>query len=49
MKLTNKRYEAPQAELIEIESQSVLCASGPSTTTGAGGTTNMTMNNALVW
>ena len=28
MKQTNKRYEAPQAEIIEIESQGVLCMSG---------------------
>ena len=28
MKNTNKRYEAPQAEVVAIESQSVLCASG---------------------
>ena len=28
MRKTNKRYEAPLAEIIEIESQGVLCASG---------------------
>jgi len=28
MKINKQRYEAPQAEIIEIESQGVLCASG---------------------
>ena len=27
MKTTNKRYEAPQAEIIEIEPQGILCTS----------------------
>ena len=35
MKNTNNRYEAPQAEVIAIESQGVLCASGGSAS-GAG-------------
>ena len=35
MKQTNpKTYEAPKAEVIEIESQGVLCASGESTPSG---------------
>lgn len=38
MKQTNKRYEAPQAEVIEIECQGVLCMSGgPSTSTNPTG------------
>ena len=42
-KTKKHRYEAPQAEVIEIESQGILCASGgAATNTGAGGgTTNM--------
>ena len=28
MKVSTQRYEAPQTEIIEIESQGVLCASG---------------------
>ena len=28
MKVPTQRYEAPQTEIIEIESQGVLCASG---------------------
>ena len=46
-----QRYEAPKAEIIAIEHQSVLCGSGGAATgtTGGGGTTNMTMNNAFVW
>ena len=37
---TRRTYEAPQAEVIEIESQGVLCASGtpsPSTSTNPVG------------
>ena len=50
-KNTNKRYEAPKAEVIAIESQGVLCASGGSqmSTTGGGGTTNMTINDGFGW
>lgn len=46
-----KRYEAPRAEVIEIESQGILCASGgAATNTGAGGgTTNMTINDGFGW
>lgn len=46
MKNKNKRYEAPHAEVIEIESQGVLCVSGDSqTSTGGGGTQGMGMTN----
>ncbi|MBQ5496736.1 MAG: hypothetical protein IIT76_16285, partial [Prevotella sp.] len=46
MKKTEKRYDAPQVEVIEIETQSVLCASGGGgTVTNKGaGTTNMGMS-----
>jgi len=37
MKNTNKRYEAPQAEVIVIEMQGVLCASGGTPSTGLKG------------
>ena len=37
MKNTNKRYEAPQAEVIVIEMQGVLCASGGTPTPGLKG------------
>ena len=43
MKTLNQHYEAPRAEVIDIEIQGVLCASGDSTSTGAG-TTNMGMS-----
>ena len=44
MKTTTKRYEAPQAEVIEIGCQNVLCASAPAASTNAGGgTESMTM------
>ena len=43
MKTTVKRYEAPQAEIIEIESQGMLCASGGVSTNAGGGTESMTM------
>lgn len=36
MKTTNKRYEAPKAEIMEIETLSVLCASPG----GGGGDTS---------
>jgi len=45
MKVTNKRYEAPQAEIIAIEHQGVLCASGGAAYSTGGGTTNMGINN----
>ncbi len=46
MKKTEKRYEAPQVEVIEIETQSVLCASGGGNieTNKGAGTTNMGMS-----
>ena len=37
MKNTNKTYEAPQAELIAIEMQGVLCASSGTSTPGLKG------------
>ena len=44
MKKTTKRYEAPQAEIIEIEPQGMLCASGGAVVTNmGGGTESMTM------
>ena len=43
MKKTTKRYEAPQAEIIEIEPQGILCASGGVATNAGGGTETMTM------
>ena len=52
MKTTKlKVYEAPKAEVIAIESQSVLCASGggASFSTGGGTTTNMGINNGFGW
>ena len=47
MKATNKRYEAPQAEIIEIEPQGILCTSpgGADTSIGGGGTQGMGMTN----
>ena len=45
MRKTNKRYEAPQAEIIEIKPQGILCTSGGSPVTNKGaGTTNMGMS-----
>ena len=39
MKTTKlKTYEAPKAEVIEMESQGVLCASGGQASTGITGT-----------
>ena len=55
MQTTNKHYEAPQAEVIEVENQGVLCASGETPTptpTGAaagGGTTNMNVQDGYGW
>ena len=43
MKKTTKRYEAPQVEVIEIEPQGLLCASGGVATNAGGGTESMTM------
>ena len=44
-----KFYEAPKAEVIEIESQGVLCASGGAAFSTGGGTTNMNVNNGYGW
>lgn len=46
MKVTTKRYESPKAEIIAIETQSVLCASGGGNieTNKGAGTTNMGMS-----
>ena len=41
MKNNRQRYEAPQAEIIVIETQGVLCASGGASTSKGGGTTDM--------
>ncbi len=51
MKTTKmKVYEAPQTEIIEFESQGILCASaGAATTTSGGGTTNMNVQNGYGW
>ena len=43
MKTTINRYEAPYAEIIEIEPQGMLCASGGVATNAGGGTESMTM------
>ena len=43
MRKTNKRYEAPYVEVIEIKPQGVLCASGGAVTNMGGGTESMTM------
>ena len=46
MKTPNNRYEAPQAEIIEIETLGVLCASAPApapSTNGGGKTESMSM------
>lgn len=46
MKTTNQKvYEAPQAEVIEIELQGVLCASGGDAATAGGGTQNMNVGS----
>ena len=45
-----KVYEAPKAEVIEMEAQSVLCASyGAASQSAGGGTTNMVINDTFVW
>ena len=49
MNNSNKRYEAPKAEVIAIESQSVLCASGGASYSTGGGTNNMTINDNFNW
>ena len=47
MKNTNNRYEAPKAEVIAIESQGVLCASGGGAS-GAG-ITGMNSGSTYGW
>ena len=50
MKTTNKRYEAPRVEVIEIEYQGILCASaGGDTATGPGGNGFKFGNNTGNW
>ena len=50
MKTTNrKHYEAPKAEIIAIESQGVLCASGGASYSTGGGTNNMNINDGFTW
>ena len=41
---TRRGYEAPAVEVIVVETQSVLCASGGATTTG-GGTESMNLTD----
>ena len=43
MKKTTKCYDAPQVEVIEIEPQGLLCASGGVATNAGGGTESMNM------
>ena len=43
MKTIEKCYEAPQVEVIEIEPQGLLCASGGVATNAGGGTESMNM------
>jgi hypothetical protein len=46
MKQTNlKAYESPKAEVIEIESQGVLCASGGETSPGFSTTGGLQFGN----
>ena len=47
MNNSNKRYEAPKAEVIAIESQGVLCASGGGAS-GAG-ITGMNSGSTYGW
>jgi len=50
MKNNRQRYEAPKAEVIEIESQGILCASvDADSSIGGGGTTNMGINGNFGW
>ena len=51
MKTTKmKVYEAPKTEIMELESQGILCASaGAETKTSGGGTTNMNVQNGYGW
>lgn len=50
MKATNQKvYEAPKAEVIEIEIQGVLCVSGGAAFSTGGGTTNMNISDGHGW
>ena len=49
MNRPNKRYEAPQAEAIVIETQSVLCSSGGSVMTNADGGTEIMSMEQINW
>ena len=51
MRKSNKSYEAPQVEVIAIESQSVLCSSGgaATVTSGNGGTMDMNYSTGYGW
>ena len=52
MKASNKPYEAPQAKVLEIESQGVLCASGGGAAAAAnpnGGINGMNNGNTYGW
>ena len=50
MKTTNQKvYESPKAEIIVIEHQGVLCASGGAAFSTGGGTTNMGINTGNGW
>ena len=46
--ITKSRYEAPQAEIIALEHQGVLCASGGGNAPGAG-ITGMNSGNTYGW
>ena len=51
MNITKPRYEAPQAEIIALEHQSVLCASGGGNAPGGSGAgiTGMNGGNTYGW
>lgn len=49
MKATEKHYETPYVEVIEIEPQGMLCASGDAATNAGGGTTNMNYGSGYGW
>ena len=49
MKTPNNRYEAPQAEIIEIETLSVLCTSAPAPSTNGGGKTESMSMQTINW
>jgi hypothetical protein len=50
MKTTNQKdYESPMTEIIAIEFQGVLCASGGAAFSTGGGTTNMNIQDGNGW